>query len=123
MNKVITKEDYLNAVEIVAQYHLQLMGLILEAKRSDEFLFESKCNIVFHMPLVDVKLSIRAYNILKNWDEKIGLGRLSNATTADLHKIKYKVLRRCRNVGSKTLQEIEALCLKYGQKMDYESEN
>jgi hypothetical protein len=125
--KTITQEQYFNAVSIIQAYHKQLLNQIVEIDKAKRLL--ENTDSASPVLLIDTAISVRLYNILKNNCNEIGLcdthsefwgwKKFGTITTNDLHRINIHKLRKCRNCGPSTISELETLCVKYGQEMDY----
>lgn len=100
---MITHEEYKKALEIVKLYREQCFEGITE---SDEFV--NKYYAIRNTKICDSQLSIRALNILYNYSELKG----NDSKIQDLSNISRGKLRKCRNLGSKTMNEIDELCKK-----------
>lgn len=97
---MITKEQYEEAMTIVNQY----LGQI-----NDTAMLIERKSIEPTIPINNIPrkiLSYRAYNVLK---EKVQVNYLS-----ELDGMKYSDLFKYRNLGHKTLNEIQACCEQYG---------
>jgi len=127
--KKITKEEYLDAVFVIEAYHKQILNEIVAADKAEEFLslYNPSKAPILHSLIKKGEISVRLYNILAASCVKIGLCRtysdINFVTADDLHKIKWNIFKVSRNVGERSKKELETLCLKYEQKMDYESAN
>lgn len=98
---VITKEEYLNALEIVEAYHRQLKKSVEECARKPIPVGKSYAESV---ELHDI--SARLYNLLsRRMDD---LNELSNMS--------YKEVKKWRLIGKKTLIELAVLMNKHGLK-------
>lgn len=101
-NKEITKEEFLNAVEIVNRYTNDLnkkIGVINYDQSKDLF--------------YDIDLSVRLTNVLINHiNDDLGMSS-HNFKVSDLSKTSQWNLFRCRNFGKKCMVELLEVCREY----------
>ena len=102
----VTKEEYENAITIVNQYRDQLIQeLKLVTKETN--------NINPTTLLVDCNLSVRAKSVLH------AAGHNPNETMIiELTKYKLSELRRFRNMGNKSIDEIQSALHEAGLKLE-----
>ena len=105
---MIKREDYLKALEIVKEYRKQCNNDLNEIQQVfNEVELRNKL-------LVDVGLSVRLLNILHANHERLGIENLNwgNTKVIDLGNVSEIELRKCRNMGKRSLDEIKDLCQK-----------
>lgn len=115
---MITKEEFLKAVEIVNEYKSQVTK---EFNEMSDKLKENKCSsfvLTKDTPIYSTELSVRALNGLKaNYDTIKGLENLDykNITIGCFeNKLTKYHLYNFRNIGKKTIDEIIDVFLEAG---------
>ena len=102
---MITKEEFLNALDIVNNYKLQVSNQFEEMKKTLDEKDFSHLVLTPKTKIVDSGLSVLAINILKACEiEYLG----------ELEQFKRKELMRFRCMGKKTLAEVEKCLLQAG---------
>lgn len=115
---MITKEEFLKAVEIVNEYKAQVTK---EFNEMSDKLKENKCSsfvVTKDTSIYDTGLSVRAINRLKaNYDTIKGLENLDNQNITIgcfENKLTKQHLYNFRNTGKKTIDEIIDVFLQAG---------
>jgi DNA-directed RNA polymerase alpha subunit len=105
---MISRESYLKALEVVKEYRNQCNEDLKDIK--DVFNSDELRNKL----LVDVGLSVRCLNILHANHERLGIENLNwgKARVVDLGNVSEIELRKCRNMGKRSLDELKELCQK-----------
>ena len=99
---MITNEEYQKALSIVKAYGQQCIDVITEIDKNTDKYYELR-----NSKLGDSDLSVRAKNVL--FFNEFGLNQF-DSLVKDLANISRTELLRCRNLGRKSLMEIDELC-------------
>lgn len=108
----ITYSQFLEALAVVKAYGKQI-ELHNEGVRSDMDAASRFIRLKPDTKIKDIPLSRRTMNVLRN---KNGL-KSSDSTLADLRNISKSAVLQQKNLGKKSMFEIEELCLYTGIKM------
>ena len=116
---MITKEEFLKALEVVNNYKIQVSEQFEEMKKDLDKKDFSHLVITKDTPIRDAGLSVRALNALKAnchweglpWKE---LPRGDYGSVGDYEWLSKSQIRRFRNVGKKTIDEIERMFFQAG---------
>jgi DNA-directed RNA polymerase alpha subunit len=100
---MITNEEYKNALYIVKLYRQQCVDTIIEIDKSD---YDNKWYTIRNKLISDTDLSVRAMNVL--FFGGFGLNQF-DSLVKDLSLISRSELIRTRNLGKKSLGEIDLL--------------
>lgn len=118
---MITKEEFLKALEIVNNYKIQVSEQFEEMKKDLDKKSFSHLSITKDTSINDSDLSVRALNALKvNSDKLDCLKGLSwnwnkcEVTIGHFEGLKKSDLYRFRNIGKKTIDEIERMFFEAG---------
>ena len=119
---MITKEEFLKALETVNNYKAQVLEQFQEMKKQLDNKDLSNLLITKDTPLTETGLSVRAINVLApyaineieaakglrcGWSDcEIKVGHFENVKRSDLLKL--------RNMGEKTFEEIEKMFFQAG---------
>ena len=102
MNK-ITEHQYLEAMNIIRAYKQQCLDVVFEIDKIDDI------TLLRRTRLVDTDLSVRALNGL------VALGYDTyKITVEDISRVPLNKLRKLRQIGTRTLEEIAELCNRAG---------
>jgi len=102
---MITNEEYQKALQIVKQYREQCISVIAEIDKNTDKYFELR-----NTKLADTfvtGLSVRALNVL--FFNNFNLNQF-DSIVKDLANVSREELIKCRNLGKKSLTEIDELC-------------
>ena len=102
---MITNEEYQKALQIVKQYREQCIAVIAEIDKHTDKYFELR-----NTNLADTfvtNLSVRALNVL--FFNDFNLNQF-DSVVKDLANVSRTELMKCRNLGKKSLTEIDELC-------------
>lgn len=99
---MITETEYQKALSIVKKYRQQCIDCISEIDENTDKYFTLR-----NSKIGDSKLSVRAKNVL--FFNDFGLNQFESLVK-DLANVSRYDLLRCRNLGKKSLVEIEELC-------------
>ena len=99
---MITNEEYQKALNIVKSYRQQCVDVITEIDKNTDKYYELR-----NSKLGDSELSMRAKNAL--FFNEFGLNQF-DSLVKDLANISRNELLKCRNLGRKSLTEIDELC-------------
>jgi len=99
---MITNEEYQNALNIVKAYRQQCIDVIAEIDKNTDKYYELR-----NSKLGDSDLSVRAKNVLFFNDFELNQ---FDSLVKDLANISRNELLKCRNLGKKSLTEIDELC-------------
>ena len=113
---MITKEEFLKALEVVNNYKIQVTAQFEEMKKDLDKKSFSHLSITKETPINDTDLSIRALNALRaNSDKFENLKGLRwdwnkcEVTVGHFDGLKKSDLYGFRNIGKKSIDEIERM--------------
>lgn len=109
---IITYNQFLEALQIVKKYGRQI-ELHNEDVRSDTDAASRFIRLTDETKTKDIPLSRRTMNVLKG----IEMLKPPSSTLADMGNISKSMLMQQKNLGKRTMFEIEELCLYTGIKM------
>ncbi len=101
---MITNDEYQKALQIVKQYRQQCLDAITEIDKNCDKYFEIR-----NTKLADTDLSVRVFNVL--YYNNFNLNGF-DGLVKDLANVSRAELLQCRNMGKKSIMEIDALCQK-----------
>ena len=104
---MITNDEYQKALQIVKQYRQQCLDAITEIDKNSDKYFEIRNTKLADTFVTD--LSVRALNVL--FFNNFNLNQF-DSLVKDLANVSRAELLQCRNMGKKSLMEIDALCQK-----------
>ena len=112
---MITKEEFLKALNIINDYKKQVSEEFEYVKKQIENKNFSMMVITEESFLIDINLSVRSLNVLHSLSYKsdkfkhlnIPLQRRSPYKIKDFLTLKKSDLYMCQNTGQKTIEEIE----------------
>lgn len=107
---MITYQEFKAALVVVSQYKVQLEEQLKAANKEMRY-----ANVTKESVVSSTNLPVRAYNILKNNHEALGLP--ADIVVNDLSKLSAKLFLSCNNSGKKSLKDIQELCLFAGVTM------
>jgi DNA-directed RNA polymerase alpha subunit len=99
----ITERQYLDAMILIRAYRQQCLDIVYEIDKIDDI------TLLRRTPLIDTDLSVRALNGLKALDYD-----LYKITVEDISRVPLYKLRKLRQIGTRTLEEIAELCERAG---------
>lgn len=118
---MITKEEFLKALEIVNNYKIQVSQQFEEMKKDLDKKDFSHLSITKDTPINEIDLSVRALNALKaNSDRYESLKGLRwdwnkcELTVGHFEVLKKSDLYGFRNIGKKSIDEIEKMLFEAG---------
>lgn len=102
---MITREEFLKAVEVIRQYKAQLQEQMLEVQNVEDEL-PPNVNITRDTLIEDANMTVRLFNIL-HWNF---YRKRENKTIGELENLSVSEFLSFRNSGRKTLQQLQELC-------------
>ena len=118
---MITKEEFLKALEVVNNYKIQVTTQFEEMKKDLDKKSFSHLSITKETPINDADLSIRALNALRaNSDKFESIKELRwdwkkcEVTVGHFEGLKKSDLYGFRNIGKKSIDEIERMFFEAG---------
>lgn len=108
MKQQITKEEFLNSIQLVKEYLSQVQEDINMANKVFAFY-----NIA-HKTISEVDFTVRTYNVLNSNKRAWGIGQYEPFYLKDIPKIKLSDIKNFRNAGPAVLREIKEVCEEAG---------
>lgn len=113
--KRITRKEFEKAIKLITDYEVQMREDVHEFKKRI-ITVHKFAGVIPDDLLLDTDISVRVINQLKGFlscyytDDK----GFSDTTVKDLSEISIQELTRGRNIGRKTIEEIQELCFYAG---------